>query len=620
MFYCINPRCEHRQNSDNIERCQACSTPLLLNEKFHLVQPLRPLNPHGYVEVFEAIDESGNGYRGVWEREPGARVVIKVLRLSNPKRVEMMQQEAYVLQLLSEHPGLPSSFLEDYFTFTPNNSSSELHCLAMQKFEGQNLTQWLETHGPISQSLALNWLEQLVGVLDYVHQSDFFHRDIKPANIIIQPGGEIALIDFGGVRQLTQTYLAKIGGAQNTTGVNEPLDVTVVMTAGYTPPEQFNGKALPQSDFFAIGRTFVHLMTGIHPNNLPSNPKTGELLWRDNARQIDKPLTDFIDELMAIAPGKRPYNTQIILQRLKRMPLQLKWHRIRKSAQFRAGAIGLSVLVGIGAWRGGTLLGANYYFDQGIKAQKVNNAELAKTDFELAAFLNPGMNLTISSLYFDQASRNEDNLEFARKNYEVAIAFNPNDIDAYNNLALVCQNLNDLVCAKSNYEKALDIKKNYWEGHFNLGNFYDDQGDYKAAEEQYYLAKQPDGKLYVKALNNLSRLKNVQGDYGKAAELANEGINRTHDPRKQASLYKNLGWALLKQNHYSDAITALETASKLDPARADTYCLLAQAEEAQHAHSDDATNGDACLTKNYGRNQPEVRQWQKQLLQRLHKK
>lgn len=630
MLYCINPQCEQRQNLDNIERCKFCGTSLLINGKFHLIQPLRPLSPYGYVEVFEAIDEVGKGFREVWAREPGTHVVIKVLKLGSPKRIEMMQQEAYALELLSQHSGLPSSFLGDYFTFTPNNSPLELHCLVMQKIEGQNLAQWLETHGSISQSLALDWLEQLVGILNYVHKAEFFHRDIKPANIMIQPGGEIALIDFGGVRQLTQTYLAKVSSVRDGTGIgiDEPFDITAVMTAGYAPPEQFNGKALPQSDFFAIGRTFVHLMTGIHPKRLASNEQTGELLWRDNARQIGKPLADFIDELMAIAPGKRPYNTQVILQRLKRIPLQLKWHRIIRSAQFRTGAVGLSILVGIGVCKGFSLAGANYYFNQGIKAQKANNVELAKADFEQASFFNPGLNLAISSFYFDQASRNESNPEFARRNYEMAIKYNPNDIDAYNNLALDCQNLNDLVCAKSNYEKVLQKNPNNWGGHFNLGSFYDDQRDYKAAEHHYYLAEKPNRKLYVKALNNLSRLKNIEGDYSKAEKLAHEGLAELtqgsqkgiRDPRKEASLYKNLGWAELKQKKYGDANRHLKIAKGLDPGRTDTYCLLAQVESAQHDNAYVTNNENICLTKNYIHNQPEVYQWREELLQRLRKK
>jgi len=41
--------------------------------------------------------------------------------------------------------------------------------------------------------------------------------------------------------------------------------ITRIVSAGYTPPEQENFPAVPQSDFFALGRTFVYLLTGQNP-------------------------------------------------------------------------------------------------------------------------------------------------------------------------------------------------------------------------------------------------------------------------------------------------------------------------------------------------------------------
>jgi serine/threonine protein kinase len=115
------------------------------------------------------------------------------------------------------------------------------------------------------------------------------------------------LIDFGTVREVTATYLAKVSGQQHITGI---------FSAGYTPPEQFNGRAVPQSDFYALGRTFVHLLTGKHPSDLPTDTRTGKLIWRDRALQISESLADLLDNLMAIFPGGRPQNAKMILQRL----------------------------------------------------------------------------------------------------------------------------------------------------------------------------------------------------------------------------------------------------------------------------------------------------------------
>lgn len=86
--------------------------------------------------------------------------------------------------------------------------------------------------------------------------------------------------------------------------------------SGYTAPEQINGEACTLSDFFALGRTFVYLLTGRHPLTM-YDAQFDVLNWRSHASHISPSLLDFIDELMARFPGDRPANTQEILQRLE---------------------------------------------------------------------------------------------------------------------------------------------------------------------------------------------------------------------------------------------------------------------------------------------------------------
>lgn len=74
---------------------------------------------------------------------------------------------------------------------------------------------------------------------------------------------------------------------------------STLYTPGYMPPEQIDGVALPQSDFFALGRTFINLLTGKHPQELPKNPDTGQLIWRESAPHIT-------ESLLAIVLTKKP--------------------------------------------------------------------------------------------------------------------------------------------------------------------------------------------------------------------------------------------------------------------------------------------------------------------------
>ncbi|WDD32355.1 serine/threonine-protein kinase [Nostoc sp. UHCC 0926] len=229
--------------------------------------------------------------------------VLKVLMLDDAKAVSLFQQEAQVLSHLN-HPGIPKG--NGYFIFSPKNSQAPLHCLVMEKIEGLDLHQYMEQRGnrPIDEKLALLWLTQLANILHEVHQQNFFHRDIKPPNIMLKADGNLALIDFGTAREVTRTYHQKAAG-QNITGIISP---------GYTPLEQANGKAVQQSDFFALGRTFVYLLTGKSPDQFYEDPRTGKLMWRDSALQISKQVAGLIDYLMEAFPGKRPQNAQMIVR------------------------------------------------------------------------------------------------------------------------------------------------------------------------------------------------------------------------------------------------------------------------------------------------------------------
>lgn len=646
--YCINPLCDQRQNPDNIENCLSCGTSLLINDRIRLIKPLRALTQElfTYMEVFE-VEDAGTQWNPVREQR-----IMKVLRWGSPKMVELIEQEALTLQLI-HHPRIPKSTLDDFFTFVPNDTQLTLRCLVMDKVEGQNLEQWIEFNGRISQSLALEWFRQLIEILHDVHRSNFFHRDIKPSNIILQSNGQLSLIDFGVARRVTDTYLAKISGSGGTnTGRGGRYEITSVVTPGYTSLEQIEGRAVPQSDFFALGRTLVHLVTATPPVDLSKDTKTGNLLWRKDAPQIDKPFADFIDELMAPLPGNRPATTEVILQRLDRLPFKSKLNRVIKSKPFQLSVFVLGLLSIVGLIYASLPLVAKYYLDSGKKAYKENQIDQAENDFQKAVYLNTslkytvadyflnqgkeaykenriadaekdfqraikyGYNLTnsVSTFYFEKGLQHQNNPKIARKNYELAIKYNPKDDTAYNNLAIACQQLYDYNCVNKTYEIIFKLKPNKWESHYGLGDFYDGQGEYDLAEKQYEIAIRSSDRA-IFAVAALARLKNRKGDYKAAATLALNGLKKTNNKELKASLYKDLGWSRLMENKLTEAEKYLEKATKLDSERTDAYCLLSQIEESLGQLNYARAYIDACiLTKS---SLPEVFRWRQELLDRI---
>jgi serine/threonine protein kinase len=320
MTLCINPNCSHPKNSDDLLICSGCASKLLLEGRYRVIQML---GEGGFSKTYEVKDGARNPK------------VLKVLTKNSPKAIDLFKQEAEILSRFNIL-GIPKG--KEYFTFFPANQEKPLYCFVMEKINGENLEEWMEKRNnqPISENLALLWLKELTYILQDLHENQFFHRDIKPSNIMLKTDGLLVLIDFGIVREITQTYEEKLSAKQ----------VTTIHTPGYAPLEQVTGQAVPQSDFFALGRTFVFLLTGKHPSELGDayqhDPYTDELEnWRDEAPDVSPEFADFIDKMIARPVTKRPKNTQEILQRLEELdkvlhpPIVLTWERYNLHCQLK---------------------------------------------------------------------------------------------------------------------------------------------------------------------------------------------------------------------------------------------------------------------------------------------
>ncbi|MEM9267197.1 MAG: serine/threonine-protein kinase [Cyanobacteria bacterium P01_F01_bin.13] len=306
MSLCINPDCPRPDHPGNGEAnsCQACGTTLVLEGRYRV---MRLLSSHtGFGTVYEAYERDLPKILKVLHREHS----------QTPKIVSMFQQEATTLSQLN-HPGVPFMTQDGYFTLTPSTATTPLHCIVMEKIDGINLTQWMKQQGnhPIREQQALRWLTQLVEILQQIHQNNYFHRDIKPENVMIRTNGQLALVDFGAAREMTQTYLKEV----STGGI-----VTAISSAGYTPPEQEHGQAVPQSDFYALGRTLIYLLTAKAPTDSALyDPLENRFKWHAHTSQISPGLTNLLDSMIAPRVVDRPASAQAILPQLEQLSNQV---------------------------------------------------------------------------------------------------------------------------------------------------------------------------------------------------------------------------------------------------------------------------------------------------------
>jgi serine/threonine protein kinase/Tfp pilus assembly protein PilF len=123
--------------------------------------------------------------------------------------------------------------------------------IVMDCYEGGTLKQKIE-QGSLKIDDALNIAVQVARGLTAAHQHGIVHRDIKPANIMMTPGGEAKIVDFG---------LAKLSGGTLLTRAG-----STVGTAAYMSPEQARGDPVDQrTDIWSLGVVLYEMLTKRNP-------------------------------------------------------------------------------------------------------------------------------------------------------------------------------------------------------------------------------------------------------------------------------------------------------------------------------------------------------------------
>jgi serine/threonine protein kinase len=125
--------------------------------------------------------------------------------------------------------------------------------MVMEYRPGKNLQSYIKSRaGNLSENFLRTIFPPLLEGLRVVHETGFLHLDIKPGNIHLCPGGIPLLLDFGAVHP------------RNT---SRKLQVTQVVTPGFSPMEQYNlgGYVGPWTDIYAIGATMRACIEGAAP-------------------------------------------------------------------------------------------------------------------------------------------------------------------------------------------------------------------------------------------------------------------------------------------------------------------------------------------------------------------
>ncbi len=128
--------------------------------------------------------------------------------------------------------------------------------LVVEYIEGKTLRKILEDYEgkalPVEEALRIT--DQICDAVAYCHEHGVFHRDLKPENIMLQPDGNVKIIDFG---------IALLEGARRVTW--RGLSGTVG-TPDYMSPEQLRGeRGTAASDIYAVGMMLYEMLCGRTP-------------------------------------------------------------------------------------------------------------------------------------------------------------------------------------------------------------------------------------------------------------------------------------------------------------------------------------------------------------------
>jgi CHASE2 domain-containing sensor protein/predicted Ser/Thr protein kinase len=214
------------------------------------------------------------------QRPGDPECVIKRLRTANnsPQFVEIARRlfkaEAEILEILGRHDRIPQ--LLAYF------ESGTDFCLAEEFVRGQPLIDELPIDKRLPDSYAINLLQEMLPILEFIHDRHIIHRDVKPNNIIRRTDGGLVLIDFGAVKQLQPGHASQ--------------QTVVIGTHGYASPEQLAGHPRISSDLYSLGIIAAQALTGIPPHMLEQHPETGNLVWQPFAK-ADAKLIAIVNKL-----------------------------------------------------------------------------------------------------------------------------------------------------------------------------------------------------------------------------------------------------------------------------------------------------------------------------------
>jgi serine/threonine protein kinase len=269
----------------------AIETGTSINNRYQIQ---RILGQGGFGRTYLAFDTHRFGHPCVLKEFVPAGIAEEVVTKSS----QLFEREARALYQIN-HPQVPK-FLACF-------TEAERLFIVQEYVNGKTYAQLLQerladgNQAVFSEVELVEWLKDLLPVLQYLHEMNIIHRDISLENIMFSfDQKKPMLIDFGLVKEKV-SQIWSIG--------------TVLGKVGYSPPEQLRmGRSYPSSDLYALGVCAIVLLTGKMPDLLIDDSL--EWQWHSYVN-INESLIGILDKMLAEKPKQRYQSAQEIITELQ---------------------------------------------------------------------------------------------------------------------------------------------------------------------------------------------------------------------------------------------------------------------------------------------------------------
>lgn len=453
------PKCNF-DNPSNTRFCGQCGTeypPSEIDTAIFLSPSSELSRGSILANRYEIIEEIGSGGMGkvykAYDKKIEEKIAIKLIRPEialDKKILERFSNELKVARKIA-HKNVCRMF--------DLGEAERNHFITMEYVSGEDLRSLMTRIGKFTIEKTVSIAKQICEGLAEAHESGIVHRDLKPQNIMIDNKGNVRIMDFGIARSLYSKRITRTG-----VSVGTPL---------YMSPEQADSIGIDQrSDIYSFGIILYEMLTGQvpfegdtptsiafkHKYEKPKNPK-------ELNPNIPEVFNNLVLKCIEKDPNTRYQSAEEVLLELDRIESakqREKGPNRKKSITWSFLSISALIVIAVVIWQ---------------------------------AIIRPTPPTPTIEEYFSTAKNHWDNKQYAEalNCYNAILDLDPENFDAYLNIAHVLKDQGKIDEAIPAYEKIVSLNPDEPQSYKNLGEIYYQREEYSDSLKYYkdYFSRAP---------------------------------------------------------------------------------------------------------------------------------